>query len=131
MKGGPISGYGIITLQALEIYKKQTKKDPRKAWEEAAGWKDKPCPRGVFLTLCAEGFIKGIPAGPYATDVRENREHTLAILEVLDFDKTDFRYKKTVYDRLNFPAKPPTHNGHIDVIHAVYEKDLLDMSKLT
>ena len=124
MKGAPISGYGHIAIKAIEIYHTQKQKDPRMAWEEAAGLKDKVCPRGVFLTLCSEGLIKGIPKGNYADGIRQNREHTLAIMNTLDFENTDFKYKKSVWDKLNIPDKP-NHNGHIDVIHALYEKNLL------
>jgi len=124
MKGAPISRFGLIALEAVEIYKKQTIKDPRKAWEEAAGWKDKGCPRGVFLTLCSEGLIKGIPRGNYGDRLGKNYEHTLQVMKRLDFQATDFKYKKTVWDKLDIPNKP-SHNGHIDVIHALYEKDML------
>jgi hypothetical protein len=77
IKGAPINEFGSIPIKAAEIYKKQMIKDPRKARDEAAAWKDNQCSRRVFLSLCAGGLVKFISNGNYADRIWQNREHTL------------------------------------------------------
>jgi hypothetical protein len=63
--------------------------NPTDAWYEAAlesiaseSSRLKGCPREVFLGLCAEGVVKGIPRKPY-TDSKENKRYAIKAVELL------------------------------------------------
>lgn len=71
---------------------------PEVAWERACGKLNptsidaatKGCPRTTFLTLCEEGFVRGVQRGHFS-DGRENAEHALALARLLveDSDLAD------------------------------------------
>jgi hypothetical protein len=127
MKGLPLQGYAKIAIKAVEICQEYPSKDPRTAWVEACfinHKRDKGCPRGTFLSLCSLGYIKGIAAGDYSSGVRENFVYAKKIAETLDFKKTNFINYSLIWSEFQF-GKP--HNGHIDVFHGLYEKDMLNI----
>jgi hypothetical protein len=65
------------------------KMNPKDAWREAAreniaseSSRSKGCPREVFLGLCAEGTVTGIPGKPY-TDSKDNKRYAIKAVELL------------------------------------------------
>lgn len=50
----------------------------------------KLCPRTTFLTLCGEGYVRGVQRGQYVNG-RENAEHAISLARILlaDSDLAD------------------------------------------
>lgn len=85
-----MSKYGYVAINAVEIFKNRKLSNPLDAWEIAAKeiFEDKEasikkgCPRNVFLGLCEDGHIIGIPPGKY-TESKSNKAYAIATLELL------------------------------------------------
>lgn len=76
--------YSKIAVRAANVAVSQ-KISPVKAWElelKLAQKSDKGCPKGTFLGLCQNGFIKGIPVGSY-TNSKKNANYGLVGRELL------------------------------------------------
>ena len=72
--------YGEAALLAAELL--ESSDDPVNAWKEATSKEffgklaaqKKGCPRGAFLGLCQEGYVKGVNPGVY-TRSRKNKDY--------------------------------------------------------
>lgn len=121
--------YGKVALKAVE----QTKngKAPPKAWLDAA--KDvfvdkkssieKSCPRGTFLGLAEDGYIKGIPSGNYTRSTK-NKAYGLAALQQLKMSPELAKNKKELWLR-SCNDQPKVQNGQMDVVLALWDHKLL------
>ena len=120
-----------VAIDAVDLYRSQEKKDLNQAWalavETNSASKTLGCPWATFITLCAYGFIKGIPRGNYADDLRENRDHALKAMKLLNLEDIKSSYSKTIWDKLDMGVG---HNGQIDVIGGLYMNNMLDSSAI-
>lgn len=81
--------YGDVAVGATGLIVKQ-RMAPRSAWSQEAARLNpgsgaaarKCCPRTTYLTLCGEGYVRGVPAGQYAHG-RENADHAIALARLL------------------------------------------------
>jgi hypothetical protein len=83
----------------------------------------KLCPRTTFLTLCSEGFVRGVPRGRYVNG-RENAAHAVALARVLigDSDLTDASTAR-LWKLAGGAGK--SENDQVDVVVALSRAGLL------
>lgn len=83
----------------------------------------KPCPRTTYLTLCGEGFVKGVRPGRYANG-RENADMAVALAMLLleDSDLTDASENR-LWEMAGGGTK--TKNDQVEVVVALSRAGLL------
>jgi hypothetical protein len=86
----------------------------------------KSCPRGAFLGLCEEGFVKGIPAGRY-TASRDNKAYAVRAASLLNEGTRSWSISDLWRAATDDPEK--THNGQMDIVLALWKNDLLIVRK--
>ncbi len=123
--------YGRIAVRAARILASDVSLEPRAAWDSAAGElvresdsaRDKGCPRGAFLGLCAAGVVRGVGRrslddgevnGGYA--VRAYR--ALCGNPALEFDQVELWRQACL-------ATGKKHNGQMDVVIGLWQAALL------
>ncbi len=116
---------------------RKNKLSPKDAWckitdeffKEKKTMKQKGCPKDTFLGLCEEGLIKGIPKGEY-TRSKENKKYGLIGLQILksypNIDNAHELWNK-VMKKLE---KNINHNNQMDVVLALWKKNLIDTDKI-
>lgn len=85
-----MSDYADVAVRAALKLRSGRLISPRDAWDGSAGevfpsspsMQSKGCPRTVFLTLCASGALKDLPAAG-VVGVSENARHTKDCLALL------------------------------------------------
>src|ERR1035437_9099352 len=82
----------------------------------------KGCPRGAFLGLCEEGFVKGIPAGRY-TASKDNKGYAVRAAALLIEGKQSWSTSSLWRAVTDDPEK--THNNQMDVGMALWRNDLI------
>lgn len=105
--------------------------NPQVAWERASGKLNptsidaatKGCPRTTFLTLCEEGYVRGVQRGHFA-DGRENAEHALALARLLVHD-SDLADSSTARLWKLAGGGAKKENGQVDVAVALSRAGLL------
>lgn len=122
--------YGEAALKAVQYFK--ILKNPKEAWNEAVkelfeskSSRDKGCPRGTFLALCHNGLIKGIPSGPYANSIKENKVYALKAIEVLKKTNQQPSYvsAKNLWGQVQDIGK--NYNSQMDVVLALWNEGLI------
>ncbi len=100
---------------------------PRDAWSKAIaeqpGGYDKNCPRTTYLTLCGEGFIRGVPPGRYAQG-RENATYAIALVRLLIEDGSRVDEPEAVLWKL-VGAGDTHRNGQVEVVKALWRAGLI------
>jgi hypothetical protein len=104
--------------------------DPVVRWESAMKRlyptsptaRKKGCPRGAFLGLCEEGFVKGIPAGRY-TASKDNKGYAVRAAALLIEGKQSWSTSSLWRAVTDDPEK--THNNQMDVGMALWRNDLI------
>ncbi len=121
-----MSKYGEVAVLAMK--NTVIAKDPAVAWntsaKEAFGEKiasiKKGCPRGAFLGLAEEGFLKGVPKGNY-TNSELNKKYAVNAVNLLSKDNRFLQNKKLLWiESCNSTTK--VQNGQIDVVLALWEQ---------
>jgi len=124
--------YGKVALKAVELFKSNKEKSPRKAWQKAAegllekeSLINKVCPRSAFLGLCEEELIKGIPSGDY-TSSKKNKSYAIEATKILKNNKfreslTSDELWEKVKNKININI---AHNSQMDVILSLYKEQL-------
>lgn len=124
--------YGDAALRAVEYYK--IKKNPKQAWIEAVkelfkskSSRDKGCPRGTFLALCHNGLIKGIPQGPYANNIKENKVYALRAVDLLKEtnEQPSTLSSRNLWDQVEEFGK--NHNSQMDVVLSLWNAGLINL----
>ena len=59
--------------------------------------------------------------------MRENRDHALKAMKLLNLEDIKSSYSKTIWDKLDMGVG---HNGQIDVIGGLYMNNMLDSSAI-
>jgi len=117
-----MSGYGRASLTAVKACQRNPARSPADAWEAAVekefaspASRDKPCPRGAFLGLCAEGLVSGIPAKSY-TDSIQNRRYARNAVKLLREDPELAKNLTQLWCRVSQKG----HNHQMDVVVALW-----------
>lgn len=111
--------YSKIAVKAAEVAVSQVM-SPVEAWElelKLAQKSDKGCPKGTFLGLCQNGFVKGIPIGSY-TNSKKNANYGLVGRELLlaqsDMYLNDAKKLwKDILEVLHLPTKVPNQQAEV------------------
>lgn len=123
--------YGETALKAVQYYK--IKKNPKEAWNDAVkevfeskSSREKGCPRGTFLALCHNGLVKEIPPGPYANQIKENKEYALNAVSILRKNK-EHPSKLSPNDLWNLVQNSDkAYNSQMDVVLSLWNQGLIN-----
>ncbi|MDP3058582.1 MAG: hypothetical protein Q8N36_03910 [bacterium] len=85
-----MSSYGLVAVLAVRIII-ETGECPASAWRQAVIEvipnnrlaREKGCPKGAFLGLCEEGYVKGVAPGRYHRGYKMNKIYALRTVELL------------------------------------------------
>jgi hypothetical protein len=104
--------------------------DPKTAWKNAAfavfplskSSQAKGCPKGAFLGLCGEGFVKGVVQGQY-TKSKDNKRYALDAIKIL---KNTPRLSEDPYALWHAVPSHASHdNGQMDVVISLWRNGLI------
>lgn len=121
--------YGKTALLAVKLIESNQAATPQEAWEKAStnlfgagthGQK-KGCPKGAFLGLCEEGFVRGIQPGNY-TKSQDNKAYALQAAGLLVKDLSLSQSPSTLWKAINIQK---SHNSQMDVVIALWNNDLI------
>lgn len=125
------SGYHRTALGAVErLHECGADKRPPDAWRMAAeqelatrSMREKGCPRGAFLGLCASGRVRGVPAGPWTTS-RLNAEYAMQMADALQSDPGLAASPRALWGRCS--GREKAMNGQPDVVIALWQAGYLE-----
>jgi len=128
------SQYGAVAVKAVELVRSSRVKNPKYAWDQAASEiikakssKEKGCPKAAFLGLCEEGFIKMIVPDAYSIS-KENKRYALKAVQILKKNPELCFQKQKLWDEvMKLEGKNIQHAGQMDVVVALWNKDLIDV----
>lgn len=125
--------YGEAALMAVRMETFGKAITPQERWQDAVGklypttpaGQKKSGPRGVFLGLCEQGLVKGIPAGQYGSSNSagsKNKAYALRAVELLTAGthKTVTQLWSEVTEGDESP-----HASQMDVVLALWKNDLI------
>jgi hypothetical protein len=127
-----MEAFGVVAVRAAKLVRSRACDSPSAAWESAAeavfshseSLRDKNCPRGAFLGLCAEGLVAGVPAGDY-TRSRDNRGYAVRAARLLAAEPgLAGEGPQALWDRVQGGATK-AHNSQMDVVLALHRHGLL------
>jgi len=119
--------YGRAAVRAAAMLEKSEFPDPEAAWRKAIAHettndhsRNKSCPRGAFLGLCAAGVVRGVRAQPEYLPGK-NGEYAIRMLKAIRTEEGVLSDR----DRLWHIAvgDPSKHeNGQIDVVTTMWKE---------
>lgn len=123
--------FGDAAVMAVQLILKGDAHFPDDAWYEATGRifgegsasRSKSCPKGAFLGLCEEGYVKGIPKGSY-TESFHNKEYALRALTFLRENNDLCNDKKRLW-KLVTEEDGTNHNQQMDVVCVLWKQGLV------
>lgn len=125
--------YAVTALQAIELYKKDIGYSIKEAWEYTAMkiFGDTPsakkgCPKGAFLGLCEEGYIKDVPKGNY-TNSKKNKQYAIKAVQLLQLDPLLIYDKKKLWREVT--NDEVSHNSQMDVVIVLWKNDLIEYKR--
>ena len=122
--------YGTAAVMATKLYEGLVS-SPNDAWVKAVtkvfpsseSSQKKGCPRGAYLGLCENGFIRGVPKGDYCRS-KKNKEYALKAVELLKQDKSLLSDEKRLWDIvMDGEEKKPNHQ--MDVVISLWNEGLI------
>ena len=120
--------YEEITLKAIELLPEAESYES--AWLNAAricnksvSVQKKGCPKNVFLGLAESGLIKNVPAKFSHQPQSRNAQYAIKAVKLLKQDPCLAKNKKW-WGPAAIEA-PKEHNGQMDVVLALWNKDLI------
>ena len=104
--------------------------NPKDAWVRAVvkifphseSCQKKGCPRSVFLGLCEEGFIRGVPKGHY-TRSADNKRYAVDAVGALLKEPRLAGNKQQLWQRI--PGHPTHENGQMEIVISLWKQNLL------
>jgi hypothetical protein len=122
-------GYGDVAVGAVHRFASGAARNLRMAWAQeaeqtfgAGSRAEKVCPRTAFLALCAEGVVKGVPAGDYVDTSLPNCEHALSALSLLREGAAQFESGRALWQALGVSK---AYNQQLDVVLALWRAGLV------
>lgn len=122
------SSYGVITLNAVELIRRQF--TPIDAWCRAVKGKEKGCPKTAFLSLCQFGWVKDVPRGKYLSSRAlngRNKDYAIRAAQLLLADAKAYFTPAQLWELSIFGLiqPPANHNQQMNVVLAIWEAGLL------
>ncbi|RLD02904.1 MAG: hypothetical protein DRI65_13990 [Chloroflexota bacterium] len=126
--------YGQAAVQAARMLSIGSVSFPQDAWERATSEifgkgtpsQKKGCPKGAFLGLCEEGYVKGVPPGNY-TNSTKNKRYAIQAVNLLRKDPTLSNDPKSLW-ALVMQGEPKSHNSQMDVVVSLWMEGYLESS---
>jgi len=123
--------YGQAAVQAARMLSIGSVSFPQDAWERATSEifgkgtpsQKKGCPKGAFLGLCEEGYVKGVPPGNY-TNSTKNKRYAIQAVNLLRKDPTLSNDPKSLW-ALVMQGEPKSHNSQMDVVAALWHEGFI------
>ena len=123
--------YGKSAVKAARMMSAGSASSPQDAWERATSEifgkgtpsQKKGCPKGAFLGLCEEGYVKGVPPGNY-TNSTKNKRYALQAVKILRGNPVISKDPKSLW-ALVMQGEPKSHNSQMDVVAALWRKGLI------
>ncbi len=120
--------YGYSAVKAARMMSNSSVSNPIDAWELAtreifgkgSASQKKGCPRGAFLGLCEEGFVKNIPAGKY-TNSAKNKGYAIQAVKLLKENPGLTADLKTLWTIVQ-AGDEKTHNSQMNVVVSLWEE---------
>lgn len=129
-----MGSYGEAALKAVELIKIGKATDPRDAWKIATSqlfgagtsMQRKGCPKGAFLGLCEEGFVKAIPSGHYIRSKKnKNKFYAVKAVSILKNNPTKNYTKNELWNEVIGNKHKKVHNQQMDVVLALWENGFI------
>jgi len=118
--------FGQAAIKATEMLQHGGASTPKEAWDKAIceftsndSTRNKGCPRAVFLYLCQEGKISGVPRGEYTTGVK-NGKYAIKALRLIKEDASWADNKTKLWTQV--AGSDRSHNQQLDVLLALFDK---------
>ena len=126
--------YGQAAVKAARMMSAGSTSSPQDAWERATSEifgkgtpsQKKGCPKGAFLGLCEEGYVKGVPPGNY-TNSTKNKRYAIQAVNLLRKDPTLSNDPKSLW-ALVMQGEPKSHNSQMDVVVSLWMEGYLESS---
>jgi len=128
-----MSKYGKAALKAVDLYHRGLVQNPQQAWTKAAtnvfgeereSSINKGCPKCTFLALAEEGLIRGVPPGKY-TRSQKNKMYAIRAAKTLCENLGASIDINTLWENVT-AGSGVKHNSQLDVVLALWNKDLLE-----
>ena len=125
--------YGKAAISATKNYSENTV-DILKAWELAVmeqfptqeASRKKGCPKSVFLGLCEDGFVKGIPKGNYIKrKIKLNKGYAIKAVNILFHNKVNEISPRKLWE-LVMEGEQKTPNAQMDVVLSLWNNNLIN-----
>ncbi|MBW3761389.1 hypothetical protein GL264_11325 [Aeromonas jandaei] len=108
---------------------------PRDAWGLAVkdeggstSSQEKSCPKSAFLGLCSEGLVRGVSKGKYSRSVL-NSCYAVTAVEILQTPDGQRLDRNGLWEAVMAKTgKQIQHNYQMDVVLALWDKQLIDLT---
>lgn len=128
--------YGKAAVIAQELLRDSSHIDPPEAWKRAVGEvfpespsaRNKGCPKGAFLGLCSDGFIRGIQPGNY-TRSSENRRYAVQAARKLKLDSSLAERPQDLWAEI-MQGEEKTENCQMDVVISLWKSGVIENSNV-
>ena len=122
--------YGRAAVRAAEMLQEGTPSDPEAAWKRAIALetdssesRQKPCPRGAFLGLCAAGVIPG--CSTLSSFLRNtNGDYAVRVLRAIQADESLLSDRGRLW-KAAIRRGSKRENGQIDVVVSLWTAGLI------
>jgi len=127
-----MGSYGQVALKAVELIRTGKATDPTDAWEIATSqlfraetsMQCKGCPKGAFLGLCEEGFVKVIPSGHY-TRSKKNKSYAVKAVSILKNNPTKDYTENELWNEVIGNEHKKAYNQQMDVVLALWKNGFI------
>lgn len=126
------SKYGLTAVESVELCLSDIAISPSEAWErmsiknfgEGTSSQKKGCPRGAFLGLCQEGYIKGI-SKRVCTSSNKNKQYAIEAVNTLKQSSALANDIMGLW-RIILNGKSIKHNSQMDVVVSLWKRGLIN-----
>jgi hypothetical protein len=120
--------FGDAAIAAVQMVTSGVERHAPDAWRAAVhcvfpdsdSSRTKGCPRGAFLGLCEEGFVKGVPGGSY-TRSKLNKQYALDAVLLLRKRPALVSDPGTLWQQVVGGAEK-VHNSQMDVVVTLWSQ---------
>jgi hypothetical protein len=127
-----VNKYAQSAVEAANLCSRDKKISPQTAWDQVTSRlfgkgtssQKKGCPRGAFLGLCEEGYVKDIPSGKYCNSLK-NKNYALTAFAFL-IQEPDLANQSPIYLwQCVIIGERKVHNSQMDIVIALWKNGLL------
>jgi hypothetical protein len=132
MEGRIMGKYGDVAILAVTLVQSASL-NARDAWDRSCqkifpvnrSSREKGCPKGAFLGLCEEGFIKGVKKGQYTRSVK-NKAYAIRAVDILR-KQPHIASSEMILWRYIIDDTDTAYNQQMDVVISLWQNQLLNV----